>query len=163
MWAWGVLICVGCVTFAGFCASKWLFWVVVEKDVKIRRSGVVGEVLAVNPGLAVETGPGGVGRRWNWRISESFCSDVLYFVLNLLFPVRHCLVSYRRGVQRCAAVCARASCGPGDGLSPCASLGYGNARFVRSTSCENASFLPILVLMQSELVLALRRLIFTDI
>ena len=37
----------------------------VEKGVKIRRSGVVGEVLALNPGLAVETDPGGVGRRWN--------------------------------------------------------------------------------------------------
>ena len=47
------------------CTLKRLLWVCVEKDVKIRRSGVVGEVLAVNPGLAVETWPGGVGRRWN--------------------------------------------------------------------------------------------------
>ena len=35
----------------------WLVWVYMEKGVKSRRPGVVGEVLAVNPGLAVETGP----------------------------------------------------------------------------------------------------------
>ena len=34
-------------------------------SVKIRRFGVVGAVLAVDPGLIVETGPGGVGRRQN--------------------------------------------------------------------------------------------------
>ena len=65
VWAWAVLICVGCVPFAGFCTPKWLYWVCVETSMKIRRFGVVGEALAVNPGLAVETGPGGVGRRWN--------------------------------------------------------------------------------------------------
>ena len=31
----------------------------------IGRSGAAGEVLAADPGLVVETGPGGVGRRWN--------------------------------------------------------------------------------------------------
>ena len=55
MWAWGVLICVECAIFEEFCTPKWLFWVFVEKSVKIRCSGVVGEVLAVNPGLAVGT------------------------------------------------------------------------------------------------------------
>ena len=63
VWAWGVLICVGCGIVAGFCAPKWLVWAFVERGVKLRCSGVVGEVLAVNPGLAVETGPGGMGRR----------------------------------------------------------------------------------------------------
>ena len=33
--------------------------------VKSSRSGAAGEVLAADPGLVVETGPGGVGRRWN--------------------------------------------------------------------------------------------------
>ena len=37
----------------------------VKKDVKIRRSGGVGEVLAEDPGLAVKAGPGGAGRRRN--------------------------------------------------------------------------------------------------
>ena len=64
VWAWGFLICVGCEICAGFCSPKWLVWVFVEKSVTIRRSGVVGDVQAVHPGLA-ETGPGGVGRRWN--------------------------------------------------------------------------------------------------
>ena len=61
----GVLICVRCAVFAEVCISKWLFRVVVEKGVKFSRFGVVGEVLVVNPGLAVEAGPGGVERRWN--------------------------------------------------------------------------------------------------
>ena len=59
VWAWGFLICVGCVLFAGVCNLKWLFWVLVEKG------GVVGGTLAMDPGLAVEIGPGGVGRRQN--------------------------------------------------------------------------------------------------
>ena len=37
----------------------------MEKGVKIRRFGGVGAVLGVDPGLVVETGPGGVGRRQN--------------------------------------------------------------------------------------------------
>ena len=37
----------------------------MEKGVKIRRFGVVGRVLAVDPGLVIETGPGGVGRLQN--------------------------------------------------------------------------------------------------
>ena len=61
----GVLLCAGCVKFAGFCTLKWRFWVLVEKGVKIRRFGVVGAVLDVDPGLEVETGRGGVGRRRN--------------------------------------------------------------------------------------------------
>ena len=61
----GVLICVGCVLFAGFCTPKWLVWVFVLKGVKICRLGVVGAVLTVDPGLALETGPGGVGTRQN--------------------------------------------------------------------------------------------------
>ena len=56
---------VGCVLFAGICTSWRLFRVFAEKGVEIRCFGVVGEELAVNPVLAVETGPGGVGGRWN--------------------------------------------------------------------------------------------------
>ena len=65
VWAWGVLICVGCVLFARFYALKGLPWVFMEKGVKLVRFGVVGVVLAVNARLAVETGPGCVGKRWN--------------------------------------------------------------------------------------------------
>ena len=73
--------CVGLVSHAGvglgdselcsvrdicsFCTPKRLVWVSVEIGVKIRRSGAAGEVLAADPGLAVETGPGGGRRRWN--------------------------------------------------------------------------------------------------
>ena len=53
--------------------------------------------------------------------------------------------------------------GPADGLSPCASPGYGNARLVGSISCENVLFFPILISMHTELVLAFRRLIFVEI
>ena len=59
----GVLLCVGCVIFAGLCTPEWLFWVFVKKDVKSCLFGVVGAVLIVDP--RVETGPGGVGRRQN--------------------------------------------------------------------------------------------------
>ena len=59
-------------------------------------------------------------------------------------------------------MCARASYGPGDGLSPCASPGYGNVRLVSSISGESVSFFPIPVLMQTELVLDIRRLIFVE-
>ena len=49
--------------FAGCCALKCLVWVFVENGVTNRLFGVVGVVLSVDPGLVVETGPGGVGRR----------------------------------------------------------------------------------------------------
>ena len=61
----GILICVCRMIFAGCCTAKWLIWAFVEKAVKLRRFGVVGAVLAMDPGLLVETGPGGVGRRHN--------------------------------------------------------------------------------------------------
>ena len=61
----GVLICVGRVQFARVCTPEWPLWVFVEKGVKIRRFGVAGAVLAVDPGLMVETGPGGAGRLHN--------------------------------------------------------------------------------------------------
>ena len=57
----------------------------------------------------------------------------------------------------------RASHGPDDGLSPCADPGYENARLVGSISCENTSFFQISVVMHTELVLAVRRLIFVEI
>ena len=44
---------------------------------------------------------------------------------------------------------ARASYGPADVLSPCASPGYGNVRLASSISCENILFFPISVLMQA--------------
>ena len=37
----------------------------MDKGVKIGHSEAAGEVLAEDSGLVVETGPGGVGRRWN--------------------------------------------------------------------------------------------------
>ena len=61
----GVLIYVGRVIFAGPYTSKWPVWVFVEKGVKICRFAVVRGLLAVDAGLVVETGPGGVGRRQN--------------------------------------------------------------------------------------------------
>ena len=60
-------------------------------------------------------------------------------------------------------MCVQASYGPGDGLSPCASPGCGNARLVGSISRENTSLFLILVLMQIELVLAIGRLTFAEI
>ena len=48
-------------------------------------------------------------------------------------------------------MCVWASYGPVDGLSPCASPGYENVRLVGSISCESVLFLPISVLMQTEL------------
>ena len=54
MWAWGFCFVL---LFAGFCSPKWLFWVFVEKGVKIHRFGIVGAVLTVDPGLVVEMGP----------------------------------------------------------------------------------------------------------
>ena len=61
----GVLICVGRVIFAGLYTSKWLLLGFMERGVKIRRFGGVGAVLAVDPGLVIETGPGGERRRQN--------------------------------------------------------------------------------------------------
>ena len=61
----GVVICVGSVIFEKAYTFKWLLWGFVEKGMKIRCFGGVGAVLAVDPGLAVETGPDGVGRRQN--------------------------------------------------------------------------------------------------
>ena len=55
-WAWGVLICAGCVISAGVCTPEWPFWVFVEKGVDIRRLGVVGAVLTLDPRLVIETG-----------------------------------------------------------------------------------------------------------
>ena len=60
-------------------------------------------------------------------------------------------------------MCARASYGPADGLSPRASPGYGDARLVGSISCESVSFFSISVLLQTELVLVIHRLIFVEI
>ena len=60
-------------------------------------------------------------------------------------------------------MCARANYGPGDGRSPCASPGYGNARLVSLISCESVSFFPISVLVQIELALAIRRTVFVEI
>ena len=60
-------------------------------------------------------------------------------------------------------MCAWAIYGPADGLSPCASPGYGNARLVSSISCENVYFFPSLSSMHTELALALHRLIFVEI
>ena len=65
VWTWGVLTCVGCVIFAGSCTPNWLVWVFVEAGVKIRRFGVVGAMVTVDPVLVVDTAPGGVGRRQN--------------------------------------------------------------------------------------------------
>ena len=45
--------------------SQVVSWVSVKRSVKVGRSGGVGEVLAEDPGSAVKTGPGGVGRRCN--------------------------------------------------------------------------------------------------
>ena len=53
--------------------------------------------------------------------------------------------------------------GPVDGLSPCASPGYGNERLVSSISCENVPFFPILISMHTALGLAFRPLIFVEI
>ena len=58
---------------------------------------------------------------------------------------------------------AWASYGPADGLSPRASPGHGNARLAGSISCKNLSCFPISDMMQIELVLAIRRLIFVEI
>ena len=44
-------------------------------------------------------------------------------------------------------MCVWASYGPADGLSPCASPGYGNARLVSSISCENVAFFANLIWM----------------
>ena len=61
-------------------------------------------------------------------------------------------------------MCVWASYGPADGLSPCASPGYGNARLVSSISCEDVSFFPILISMLAGLgVLVFRRLIFVEV
>ena len=61
-------------------------------------------------------------------------------------------------------MCVWASYGPADGLSPCASPGCGNARLVSSIiSCEDVSFLAILISMHTELVLAFLRLMFVEI
>ena len=59
-------------------------------------------------------------------------------------------------------MCAQASYGPGDGLSPCASPGYGNAPVVCSIGCESVLFCPITVLMQADVVMAICRLIVVE-
>ena len=63
VWVRGALICIARVIFAEPFTYKWIVWGFVEKSVNIRRFEGVGAVLAVDPGLVVETGPGGVGRR----------------------------------------------------------------------------------------------------
>ena len=61
-------------------------------------------------------------------------------------------------------MCARASYGPGAGLSPRASRGMRNARLAGSISGEETtSFFPILILMQSYLGMTVRRLKFVEI
>ena len=62
-----------------------------------------------------------------------------------------------------AAVCVWASYGPGTGCPLALACSMGNARLVESISRENMSFFPILILMQNELFLAVRRLIFAEI
>ena len=88
-------------------------------------------------------------------------SAAINCILYLAFYFR--LVAAWVATAECAAVCVQASYGPGDGLSPCASSGYGNARFVSSASCENTSFFTISVLMHTELFLDFHRLIFVEI
>ena len=56
-----------------------------------------------------------------------------------------------------------ASYGPADGVSPGSSPGYGNARMISSISCDNVSFFPILMSMQTEPGLPFRRLILVGI
>ena len=59
-------------------------------------------------------------------------------------------------------MCAWASYGVVDGLSPRASPGYGNVRLVSSISCENITFFAILISMHIEVVLAFLRLLFVE-
>ena len=90
VWAWGVLICVGRVLFAGLYTPKWLFWVFVEKGAKIRRFGVVGAVPAVDSGLV------GLAAWEDFRISIFWCRSVaIYSIFCIwpLLPVWCCLVS----------------------------------------------------------------------
>ena len=60
-------------------------------------------------------------------------------------------------------MCVLATYGPANGLSPCTSPGYANARLVSFISCENVSFVTIQTSMHAELVPAFRRLIFVEI
>ena len=52
-------------SICGFVHSQVATLGFLEKGVKIHRFGGVGALLAVDPRLAVETGPGGVGRHPN--------------------------------------------------------------------------------------------------
>ena len=58
---------------------------------------------------------------------------------------------------------AWASYGPGPRLSPSAGRGARNALLVRSISRKTTSFFPILIVMQTYLDLAVRRLKFAEI
>ena len=74
----------------------------MKERVKIGRFGDVGEVLAEDPWSVVETGPGGVGRRWKKEILTSLCSGTRHVVFGRLVSTCICLVSCR-GV--CGGVC----------------------------------------------------------
>ena len=60
-------------------------------------------------------------------------------------------------------MCARASYGPGAGLSPWASRGVRTVRLGGSISRKIMPFFPILILMPNYLSLAVRRLKFVEI
>ena len=60
-------------------------------------------------------------------------------------------------------MCARASYGPGAGLSPWASRRVRNARLGGSISQETSLFFPILILMHKVLGLAVGRFNFVEI
>ena len=96
------------------------------------------------------------------EINRSWCRHVAAdCILYLAFYVL--LAAGQLATMGCVAVYALASCGPADGLTRCATPGYGNARLVSSISCENLSFFLILISMHTELVLALRRRVFVEI
>ena len=106
------------------------------------------------------------GRAWCWREDVEINSFVCRFAV---IPCS-CYWLYIFGVGRPswlapegAAVCARASYGPGAGLSPRATRGVRNARLGGSIIRETMSFLPILILMQGYLSLAVWRLKFVEI
>ena len=67
----------------------------------IGRSGAAGEVLAADPGLVVETGPGGVGRRWNIYCINRFWrrTAAMYCILYLAVYFR--LVAVWLGTAKC--------------------------------------------------------------